>query len=198
MGAIAGFRWTVVSLLLLLSGCSSLQVSSDYDGSVDFASLHTYDWLPVPAIKSGGPAIQYDNLLAQRVRSSVDVQLSARGFHHQTERPDVLVTYHVALDQKVSVTYLNELHGYGPGSGMGYRRNMRYHGYPSREAFVTEYQQGTLIIDIVRASDKKLIWRGTASDEVYPDSTTEAKEKRIREAVEKILALFPPPDSKEK
>jgi hypothetical protein len=95
----------------------------------------------------------------------------------------MLVTYHVAVDQKVSVTYLNELYGYGPGRGTGYRRNMRYYGYPSREAFVTEYKQGTLIIDMVRASD-----------EVYPDSTAEVREKRVREAVEAIFTLFPPPN----
>jgi hypothetical protein len=47
---------------------------------------------------------------------------------------------------------------------------------------------------MVRASDKKLIWRGTASDEVYPDSTAEVREKRVREAVEAIFALFPPPN----
>ena len=197
MAAILGFRWTLVCLLLFVSGCSSLRVSSDYDGSVDFASLQSYDWLPAPGIRSADPAIQFDSLLAQRVKTAIDSQLAASGFQQQTERPDVLVTYHVAVDQKVSVTYLNELYGYRPGWGTGYRRSMRHSGYPSREAVVTEYQQGTLIIDIVRASDKKLIWRGTASDEVYPDSTAEAREKRVREAVAEILAQFPPPVSKE-
>ena len=52
------------------------------------------------------------------------------------------------------------------------------------------------IIDIVSASEKQLIWRGTASDEIYPGNSAEAREKRVREAVQQILALFPPPDSK--
>lgn len=194
MDVITGIRCALICLLLVVAGCSSLQVSSDYDGAVDFASLRTYDWLPAPDVKTGDPAIQYDSLLAQRLKAAVDTQLAARGLQQQTESPDMLVTYHVAVDQKVSVTYLNELYGYGPGRGTGYRRNMRYYGYPSQEAFVTEYKQGTLIIDMVGASDKKLIWRGVASDEVYPDSTAEAKEKRVREAVEAIFAQFPPPN----
>ena len=191
-----GARLSVVSLVWVLFGCSTLQVNSDYDAAVDFSVLHSYDWLPSPRIKSGDPAIQYDSLMEQRVKSAVEVQLAAKGFRRQAEHPDVLVTYHVAVDRKISVTYLNELYGYGPGWGVGYRRNMLHYGYPSSEAIVTEYQQGTLIIDIVSASDKQLIWRGTASDEVYPDNSAEAREKRVREAVQKILALFPPPDSK--
>ena len=65
-------------------------------------------------------------------------------------------------------------------------------GYPRRNAVVSEYQVGTLILDVVRAADRQLIWRGTASDEVYPDNSTEARERRVREAVQKILEQFPP------
>ena len=57
---------------------------------------------------------------------------------------------------------------------------------------MSEYQVGTLILDVVLAHDRQLIWRGSASDEVYPDLSPEAREKRIRSAVEKILAPFPP------
>ena len=58
---------------------------------------------------------------------------------------------------------------------------------------VSEYQQGTLLLDVVKADNKQLIWRGTATDEVYPEPGQEAGEKRLREAVQKILAQFPPP-----
>lgn len=64
---------------------------------------------------------------------------------------------------------------------------------PGTEAMVSEYQQGTLLLDVVKADNKQLIWRGTATDEVYPELGQEAREKRLREAVQKILAQFPPP-----
>lgn len=186
------FRSCFLFWALSLTACSSLQVSSDYDDKADFSSLQSYNWLPAPKIESGDPEVQYDSLLGQRVKSAVETQLAAKGFRRQTEKADVLVTYHVAVDQQVSVTYLNELYGYGPGWGPSYRRRMLHYGYPGRDVMVSEYQQGTLIIDIVRASDKQLIWRGTASDEVYPDMSMEAREKRVREAVEKIFAQYPP------
>ncbi len=195
-GASVRLTWlTVFGLAWLLSGCSTMRVVSDYDATVDYAILHTYDWLPAPKIKSGDPAIQYNSLMEQRVKSAVEEQLGAKGFRRVVESPDVLVTYHVAVDQKISVTYLNDLYGYG--SGWGHHRRRSYYGgygygYSSRGVVVNEYKQGTLIIDIVNAGDKQLIWRGTASDEIYPGDTSAEREKHVREAVQKILALFPP------
>ena len=178
---------------LLVAGCSTLQISADYDETADFAALRSYAWLPAPKIKSGDPEIQYNSLLDQRVRAAVETQLAEKGLARRDADADVLVTYHVVVDQKVSVTYLNEVYGYGPGWGPSYRRRLLHYGYPGRDVLVSEYQQGTLIIDMVRATDQQLIWRGTASDEVYPDMSMDAREKRVREAVEKIFAHYPPP-----
>ena len=170
-----------------------MQVSSDYNTDADFAALHSYDWLPSPSVKSGDPKIQYGSLTEARVKSLVDGQLARKGYVRDAGQPDFLVTYHVAVEDKVSVTYINELYGYGPGWGTGYRRNIRHYGAPGTEAVVSEYQQGTLLLDVVKADSKQLIWRGTATDEVYPELGQEAREKRLREAVQKILAQFPPP-----
>lgn len=186
------FRWGWLIVAFGLAGCASLQVSSDYDSEADFSALHTYDWLPAPQIESGDPKIQYDSLLANRVKTAVNEQLERKGFERSAGHADFLVTYHVAIDNKISVTYLNELYGYGPGWGPNYRRNIMHYGYPGREAVVSEYQVGTLILDVVRATDRQLIWRGTARDEVYPDNSTKAREKRVRDAVQKILEQFPP------
>jgi hypothetical protein len=177
-------------LWLGLAGCSSLQLAWDYDAQAAFPVLHSYEWLPAPEVESGGPQIYYNGLLDSRVRAAVDAQLQKKGFRRDTGTPDFLVAYHVALDERLSVTYLNELYGYGPGWGNA--RYRRSYGRPGREATVNEYRVGTLILDVVLAQDRRLIWRGSASDEVYPDLSAEAREKRINTAVERILAPFPP------
>jgi hypothetical protein len=186
------FRWSWLIVAFGLAGCSSLRVSSDYDSAADFSALQTFDWLPAAPVESGDPRIQYDSLLANRVKTAVNERLAAKGFERSAGHADFLVTYHVAIDNKISVTYLNELYGYGPGWGPMYRRNIMHYGYPGREAMVSEYQVGTLILDVAHAADRQLIWRGTASDEVYPDNSAEAREKRVRHAVQKILEQFPP------
>ena len=173
-----------------LAGCSSMQLAWDYDAGAEFPVLHSYDWLPAPGVQTGAPQTYYDALLESRVRNAVSAQLQKKGFRLDTQSPDFLIAYHVAVDQRLSVTYLNELYGYGPG--WGNPRYMRSYGRPGQEAVVSEYQVGTLILDVVLAQDRQLIWRGSASDELYPDLSPEAREKRINIAVEKILAPFPP------
>lgn len=187
------FRWLWWLAVPVLSGCATMRVSSDYDTGADFMALHSYDWVPSPKIKSGDPQIQYGSLMEARVKRLVEEQLTHKGYVKDIAQPDFLVTYHVAVEDKVSVTYINELYGYGPGWGTGYRRNIHRYGYPGSATMVSEYQLGTLLLDVVLADNKQLIWRGSATDEVYPELGQDAREKRLREAVQKILAQFPPP-----
>jgi hypothetical protein len=187
------FHWSWLMLFPLLAGCTSILVSADYDPQADFSALHSYDWLPAPRVESGEPEIQYDSLLGSRIRDAVDEQLQHKGFTPDADGADFLVTYNVAIDQRVSVTYLDDLYGYRRGPGWYSSRPYRYADFPGPGMMATEYKQGTLILDVVRASDKQLLWRGTATAEIQPQSSPEAREKRVREAVQKILEQFPPP-----
>jgi Domain of unknown function (DUF4136) len=50
------------------------------------------------------------------------------------------------------------------------------------------YEEGTLIIDLIDAHSKKLIWRAYASSEVK----TPVTEEKIRKAVDKAFTKYPP------
>ena len=68
--------------------------------------------------------------------------------------------------------------GYG-GMGMG-----------SSTTTTSEYTVGTLVVDIYRANDKALIWRGIATDELK--AKPEKREKQLAKATDKLLKDFPP------
>jgi hypothetical protein len=53
---------------------------------------------------------------------------------------------------------------------------------------VTQYHEGTLVLDFVDARTKKLVFRGVGTA-VVGDS--EANAEKIREAVKKIVADYP-------
>ncbi len=180
-------------VMLVLTGCSTLRVSTDYDPATDFSDLHTYEWMPAPVIRTGDPEVSYNSLLESRIHSAVDGVLQARGYRRSSEAPDFLLAYHVNIDKKESVTYINDLYGYGPGWGYGPGYYGGGWGYPRTEVMVTEYKQGTLILDVVRAGNRQLIWRGVATDYVYADDTPADKQENIRNAVAEMLAQFPPP-----
>jgi len=159
----------VTLFLLAAAGCSGISASYDFDPRTDFAAYKGYAWLPAPREERMNP------LVRDRVVAAVDRALQAKGYRTSSS-PDFKVATHAATENRVSVTDW----GYGywrAGGGVD----------------VYQYQVGTLILDIVDAKTNRLVWRGTASGVVDPSPKPEETTKRINEAVEKMLANFPPP-----
>jgi len=195
LGEVMGklIRALVFVLATALAGCSSMEISYDYDPKADFAGLKTYDWIDKPQKLTGDPRIDGNTILETRIHEAVNSGLAARGFRKVTSDPDFLVGYHVSLDKRRSVQTLNSYYGYGPGWGYGYGASYRpgvWAGAP--ETYVYEYEEGTLIVDIVDPRNNELIWRGSAQDEVHFKSTPEKDQAQLNEAVHKMLEKFPP------
>jgi len=173
----------IVCLMALTISCSPIySVKYDYDTKTDFASLKTYDWLPIPAKKD------IDRLNVERIKNAVDAQIAAKGFRKTPDNPDFLIASHVGKKEKVRI----EDWGYGYGPHGRYRGG---YGGP-RGVDVYKFEEGSLILDFVEPKSKKLIWRGSAKAQINTDKTPEKREKLIAEAVQKILEKFPPPPSK--
>lgn len=186
-------RLAALALLAGLAGCSTMEVSSDYDPSASFADLATYDWLDTPKEPIGDPRIDGNTLLEKRIHAAVDAELAARGYTRTQSDPDFLVAYHVSLDKRRSVQVLNDHYGYGPGWGYTYGAAYRPGYYAgTSQTYVYEYEEGTLILDVVEPESRQLIWRGSARDEVHFKSTPERDESQLREAVTRMLERFPP------
>ena len=105
-------------------GCQSMDISSDWDRSVDFSKLSTYDWMPEPEPSSPGTG---DSLTRDRVYRAVDRILAARGYVYQPSgTPDFLVGYFGAVQTKLDVREIDHYYGYRPGwSGGGYGAGAR-------------------------------------------------------------------------
>ncbi len=178
--------------MLLLSLCScaaDLQTSIDYDNSVAFSGLHRYAWMPGIPPKSENPLLN-NRFLHGRIRNTIDARLQARGYRQDQANPDFLVAYQLTVADKSQVTMMNDAYTYPMGWGYGRRYTLGARNRPRQ--FVYEYKEGTLIIDIVNAKTKQLMWRGSASGEVKGSKTPEQKQKRLSAAVEEILRQFPP------
>lgn len=177
--------------LLLFTGCASFDVNYDYDQTVDFASIKTYDWMPV-SMKSWG-----NELTVKHIKLAVNNQLQAKGLSMSSDNPDILIALHGGKEKKVDVQEW----------GYAYRDNDFYHSGPfyprpfTREPFGRdsveyrkgtdsyEYEVGTIILDFVDAHKKELVWRGIATGVVNPHMTPE----EINAIVAKILMNYPPP-----
>ena len=167
-------------LLPLLAACSQVSVHTDHDTKADFSRLRTYGWLQKPSDLPRDPRIDND-LLDSRVHSAVNDELQAKGFT-EAENPDFRVTYHVMVQSKLDVQSFPVAYGYGLGRV----------GAMSTDVRVSEYETGTLLLDVVDSTSNELVWRGSAQARIDPNRTPQQRTKLIREAVHDMLAHFPP------
>lgn len=170
------------ALTLPLVGCSRVTVTTEHDPSASFSGLQTYAWRPGPQQAVGDPRFD-STLINQRVRAAIDRVLASKGYRAAATgtTPDFLVGYHAVVRRKTSSQTINRWYGYRAG---GWR------GGPQTTAH--DYDQGTLLIDIIDPATMQLLWRGTGTGAVEPQASPETREQRINDAVERILADFPP------
>jgi hypothetical protein len=176
-------RLAATVLVALLLACAGTRVTSDYDVNADFSSLETFAWMPQPQKMTGDARV--DNpLIAARVRSAIERTLTSKGYRLTSDTtPDFFVGYYLSLEQKIDVYTIDNYYGSGP-----YRR----WGGPRFETHVNQYDEGTLVIDIVDAKAGRLVWRGSGSRRISASPTPQKTTQRINEAVEAILERFPP------
>jgi hypothetical protein len=163
-----------ILLLFLLASCSSVSVNSDYDKKVDFTSYKTYAYL-----KNAIDKVEISDLDKKRILRSIDEAMTTKNFT-KSETPDVLISIFTKENERVDV-YNNSGFGFGwsPFWGMGIGYN-----------HVNTTPEGTLIIDILDAKTKELVWQGEGSG--YLTKNTDKKDARIKEFVDKILSQYPP------
>jgi hypothetical protein len=146
-------------------------VHTDYDKKANFERYHTYYWAKVQTTNP---------LWQQRIQDSVDRALQAKGWQKNDSTGDVaLMAVGSAQNQQEYRTFYNGLGGW------------RWGGFGDEATTTVEnYKVGTLVLDMYDASNKRLIWRGTATETL--SEKPEANEKKLEKSVEKMFKDFPP------
>ncbi|MFT5234522.1 MAG: hypothetical protein ACI9UK_002100 [Candidatus Krumholzibacteriia bacterium] len=172
----------LLALLFALSGCSTISVNYDYDKNVIFDDYTTYAWLTSSEATDANPAQNQlsGGLLDKRIHEAVAYEMTARNFT-ASESPQLLVKYHLGTEDKVQVT------------DWGYSYSNYYYGYGGRQVDVYQYTQGTLVLDIIDAETKTLVWRGSATGTVDGGQRSpQEMQERINSVISDIMANFPP------
>lgn len=167
------------AIFLLISGCSSIEVSENYDTSYDFTKLKTYDWIPVKN--------KINKLVVKQIKNELKNQLAAKGFKANASNPDFLIALHGGTEEKVSIHSTN--YGYTYGRWYGGRHGATYY---TGGVEVYEYKEGTLILDIIDAKTKEVIFQSTTITTLSRNMTMEKRQKKIKKVIEKAIKAFPP------
>ncbi len=176
----------VVTLMAVLfaTGCTSVQVSQDYDLQAELPHPGTWQWRFRQQRATGD--IRVDNpLLDKRVRRAVETHLSRRGITRAKANGDLLLSYHLNIARR--------LYNDTVTTDMGARGYVYpwYWGMGS-ETRIYQYDQSELIIDIHAADTNELVWRGVGSYRYRSYDSPEAAAEAMQVIVDKILAQFPP------
>ena len=181
--------------LLLLAGCSTYSVVTDYDSSFSFASYKTYHWADDAAAQSSSNVLASNPLVLKRVKSAVDRELATKGYILNSNGPvDFTVSLYAGVQDRerynlppMSFSYH---HGYYHNR-FGHNRFGIYDPYwPG--PYVSYYKEGTLVIDVTDQKSNELAWRGMAQGILKNYDTGKEMQQDIDGAVAKILAEFPP------
>lgn len=177
------YLFCVASLLLLsLAASARDKITVSYAKDFNFAQFKTYQWAEHGAVAHP--------MLAADVVGAIDQELQARGLQKVTSNPDLIIQIYGSLDTDMTM-YSNDPIYAGTGGIPPFDPSM------NGPAFIGFYgntsvtvHKGQLVVDLVDARAKKLVWRGIASESV----SSHDPEKLVNEvngAISKMFKQYP-------
>jgi hypothetical protein len=170
-----------IGLAAFSSGCASIQVATDFDRTADFSSKRTFTFVD-GHVWVNGQIDDANTLVKQRIRAAIVAALTAKGLTETTTNPDLMVTYLAGARTRTEI----EATPYPLGPGPYWVGGWWEPGYV--DWWTRTYNEGTLIIDLIDARTKALLWRAYVKSEVNPPVSQE----QINKAVAKAFEKYPP------
>ena len=177
---------TIISLVVMLvaaiaSSCTpSVKVTADYDRTVNFSAYKTFSMYELKADN-------VNQLNQDRIEKYIAAELTKRGFIESKENPDLLINAVTVMKNRRGISASTSYYGFGgfyrPYGAWG----VPVAGYTSVNTY--DYKDGSLVIDVIDANVKKMVWTGSASAEVY--NAPKNPEEAISTTVAKIMSQFP-------
>jgi len=186
------FSLALLTAIILLSSCSGIQVTSDYDKTVDFSQFTTYSF--------HGWVKGSDKLLSpfdkERFETAFEEQFDSRGIKFVKDGGELVVALFIVTEKKTeqvaNTTNMGGYYGWGYGGYYGYGPGWGW-GAPMGNSMTTisnvDYTVGTLVVDVFDAANKKLIWEGKGTKTV--DDNPATSEKNIPKSVAAVMAQYP-------
>lgn len=175
--------WLLVFLLSLVHvfglNAEAQKIKVEFDQTLDFKAFKTYAWAPIGAVSRP--------MLVAAIQGAVDEELGARGLKQVQNNPDLWVEMYGSVDSDMAVSYSDLYSGYG---GIPpFDQNFLIWGAVPGSTTTVVVHKGQLVVDLINASQKKLAWRGVATEKL-----SDQKKKlvdQVNRAVEKLFQKYP-------
>jgi Domain of unknown function (DUF4136) len=142
----------------------------------------SYTWNKLEATNASHP-FYHSAELNQLIIREIDKKLAKKGFKRNAVSPDFLVDFHIYVEEQ---KFQNLVCGAGFYRGERYLPELRDKTYCESPEIVN-YDDGTLIIDIVDAQTKQLVWRASMSDIIdNPNYSGKIFSKKVNQIFKKF------------
>ena len=182
----SGIMASALALLIGLDGCATLRVGSDYDRAANFASYHTFAWMPLHTNPYESP----NPLVVQRAHDAIQAALTAKGYQlaNDPAAADFVVDFTIGSRERTDIRSYP-----APYAGPWFGQYAYWWGAPywGSQVDVRQYREGTLSADIFDGHTHRPVWHGWAHKDLTR-SDIEHSAGPIRAAVDAVLAQFPP------
>jgi hypothetical protein len=181
---------TSTAILGLAACASGVQVRTALTPDASLNGLHTFRVEPTPkahsaSVQSASDPMLVNSISNRALRRDLEQGFAGLGYAINDSTPDFCVAYYASTKQQLDITswdYGYPLRprwwrGWGPRFG------------PMNAPMVTQYTQGTVIVDVFDPKNKELLWRGQGVAAVSDNQ--QQYEQELQKTVAAILAKFP-------
>lgn len=175
---------SLVLIGVLAISCSSVQVVTDYDKTVNFGQYKTFNVKPPEGFDNHVDPEKINRRNVDAIISNIKQQMTSKGYVESAE-PDLWISFYVKVDTKQELRATN--YGFYGGSPYYYGG---YYGYGTSytDVNVVEFTEGTLIIDLVDAKENKLVWQGVGKKTIDENKIDHSDD--IRKTVGQIFYRY--------
>lgn len=168
--------WLIASLFLL-GACSHAKYQQDFKSGTDFSQLKTYSWrsaeVQIPGANSAYMQGLIDDQMRlqgyQKLQAGGDMWLDLQGFTRISQGGNSSI-------------------GIGIGLPIGRHGSI---GLGTGQVIGRGSQEAVLVLDITRAADNILVWRGNAGGLALSYFKLNS-EPKLRDTIRQLLIQFPP------
>ena len=156
---------------LILMGCATTTVRTNFDQGFNFAAHRNYAWRPVNYLN--GRPLSSTARLYSRIQAAVDHTLAGKGLSRVTpEQADLMVGFDVSTEEKIDVSDIGN------------------HWQPG--FWEPTYLWATLTLEFLQPGSQNRVWNGSIHEYVRLTLPLEERNRRLREDVEYLLNDYPP------
>ena len=174
-------------LTLLVSGCSTLKIETDYDPKVSINPPQTFYIVQKEQANK-------NTLTLDRITEALTDVLLQQGYQNSTkEKADFLILFHTGVTTKSRVVtdYKRvNMYPYSYGHGFGYGYGS-YGSVTVPEQKNYTYKEGKLIVDAVFPKGNRIFWRGIVKDKLQSLETPQERMDYINTVIQKLMKRFP-------